>query len=78
MTEHLKIKHKIKEDIKTYADLLKSPLLSEDDKKLLNMIYIDKQDYRFIGDTFGISESTVKKRHKDLLNKIGKMIQAGL
>lgn len=78
MTEHIKIKRRMKEDIKTYADMVNSSLLSSEEKKMLNLIYIEKQDYRYIGDLIGISESTVKKRHKDLLKKIGKMLQAGL
>lgn len=78
MTEHIRIKHRIKEDIKTYSDMMKSELLSGDEKKMLNLIYIEKQDYRYIGDLIGVSESTVKKRHKELLKKIGKILQAGL
>lgn len=78
MTEHLKMKHRMKEDIKTYSDMVNSSLLSVEEKKLLNLIYIEKQDYLFIGDSLGISESTVKKRHKDLLKKISKILQAGL
>lgn len=78
MTEHIKTKRKLKEDIKTFADIMKSPYISEEEKNLLNMIYIDKKDYRLIGDTIGISESTVKKRHKDLIKKISKILQTGL
>lgn len=78
MTEHMKMKHKMQEDVKTFSDMLKSPLLSEEDKKLLKLIYIDGQDYRFIGDIIGASESTVKKKHNKILKIISKILQAGL
>lgn len=78
MTEHCRIKKKLKEDIKTYADILNSPYISDKEKELLNLIYIEKQDYRFIGDLLGLSESTIKKRHKNLIKKIGKILKAGL
>lgn len=78
MTEHLKIKHKLKEDIKTFDDMMKCKYLSDDEKKLAMMIYIDKKDYRCIGDEIGLSESTVKKRHKDLIKKIGNILKAGI
>lgn len=78
MTEHVKIKRKLKEDIKTFDDMMRCKYLSEEEKQLAMMIYIDRKDYRLIGDTIGISESTVKKRHKDLIKKISKILQAGL
>lgn len=78
MTEHCKIKRKLKSDIKTYADILNSPYISDKEKELMDMIYIQKYDYMFIGDYLGVSESTVKKRHKDLIKKIGKILKAGL
>lgn len=78
MTDHIRTKHKLKEDIKTFADIMKSPYVSDEEKQLLNMIYIDRKDYRLIGDTLGMSESTVKKRHKDLVKKISKIIEAGI
>lgn len=78
MTDHIRMKHKLKEDIKTFADIMNSPYVSDEEKQLLNLIYIDRKDYRLIGDTLGMSESTVKKRHKDLVNKIAKIIEAGI
>ena len=68
----------MQEDIKTFSDMLHCDLLSDSEKDLLRMIYIDKYDYRFIGDKYGLSESTIKKKHNKLLKKISKILQAGL
>lgn len=68
----------MQEDVKTFSDMMKSPLLSTEDKKILNLIYIEKQDYRYIGDCLGASESTIKKRHNKILKRINKILQAGL
>lgn len=78
MTDHIKMKHKLQEDIKTFSDMMKSPLLSTEDKEILKLIYIEHQDYNYIGDILGISESTVKKKHNKILKRISKILQAGL
>lgn len=77
-SEHMKIKHILKSDLKLYNHIINSEFISSEEKKLLRMIYVENQDYLFIGDTFGISESTVKKRHHYLLEKISKIFEAGL
>lgn len=78
MSEHLDTKHKLKNDILTLADILKSPYLSEQEKEILQHIYIDEMDYFSIGELMNISDSTVKKKHCKILKKVNKILQAGL
>lgn len=78
MSEHIETKHLLKEDIKTFADMLKSPYLSEQEKEILQHIYIDEMDYFSIGELMNISDSTVKKKHCKILKKVNKILQAGL
>ena len=78
MSEHLDTKHKLKNDILTLADMLKSPYLSEQEKEILKMIYIEEMDYFSIADKLNMSDSSVKKKHCKILKKVNKIIQAGL
>ena len=78
MNEYFKTKHELKEDIRTLADVLKSEYLSEEEKQILRLKYIDEQTFCFIADELGVSESYIKRHHKKLLNKITKILQAGL
>lgn len=75
-SEHVKTRNKIKDiaSIKTFNDLIDSCVLSDEDKELLRLHYLQGKDFRYIGDTLGFSESTVKKRHKKALQKLNKVL----
>ena len=75
-SEHIKARNKIKDiaSISTFNTLIDSCTLSEEDKELLRMHYLQGKDFRYIGDMLGFSESTIKKRHKKALQKLNKMI----
>lgn len=76
MTEHIKTRHKIKNiaDLKTFDELLSISTLSEKDRQILRMHYLEEKDFRYISDYLGFSESAIKKRHRKALAKLGKLL----
>ena len=75
-SEHINVRRKIKEipSITSFNDLLERSTLSDEDKELLRLHYLEDKDFRFIGDSLGYSESTIKYRHKKALKKLSKII----
>lgn len=75
-TEHVITRNKVKgiASITTFNELLAASTLSEDDKEMLRLHYVDGKDFRYIGDMLGYSESTIKRRHKKALMKISKLL----
>lgn len=76
MSEHIDTKHKI-QGLQRYDDfysLINSCIMSEEDRQILKMIYIEDKTLSFIGDTLGYSESTIKSRHRKLLKKLMKLL----
>lgn len=75
-TEHVKTKKRIKDiaSISTFNDLLEASTLSAEDKEVLKMHYLEDKDFRYIGDTLGLSEQTIKYRHKKALQKLSKLL----
>lgn len=49
-------------------------MLSDEDKTILRMYYIDEKQMSYIADILGLSEVTVKKKHRKALLKIGELI----
>lgn len=76
MSKHIETRHKIKDiaDISSFNDLLNKSTLSDEDKLFLQLHYIQGKDFRFIGDMFGYSESTMKKRHQKILAKLSRLL----
>ena len=76
MTEHILTRRKLKEipKIETFEDLLSMSTLSDIDKDILRMHYLKEKDFRFIGDTLGFSEATIKARHKKALSKLNNIL----
>lgn len=76
MSKHIETRNKIKSiaDISSFSDLLNKSTISDEDKLLLKLHYIQGKDFRYIGDMLGYSESTIKKRHRRILKKLGNLI----
>lgn len=76
MSTHIDTRRKLKEiaDISSFTALLNSSTLSDIDKRILRLHYIDEKDFRYIGDMLGFSESTIKRRHRKALVKISKIL----
>ena len=76
MSKHIETRRKIQNicDVNTFKDLLDSCILTDEDKKLLELHYLKGKDFRFIADELGFSESTIKHRHKKILSKLSKIL----
>lgn len=48
-------------------------MLSDEDKELLRLYYINGKNFAFVADTLGYSEAYVKKRHKAAIAKLNKL-----
>lgn len=75
MSEHIDTRRKIQDisSVKTFEELLENCILTDEDKTLMRLHYLNGKDFRFIGDLLGFSESTIKRRHKKILQKLNKM-----
>lgn len=75
-SEHIKTRQKIQDiaEISSFNELLDACTLTDEDKELLRMHYLQGKDFRYIGDMLGFAESTVKKRHRKALQKLGKIL----
>ena len=75
-TEHVTTRQRIQKiaSITTFNELLEASTLSQDDKEMLRLHYVEEKDFRYIGDVLGYSESTIKRRHKKALTKISKLL----
>lgn len=72
MTEHIETRRRLR-DVSLVSDfnqLLDLCTLSEEDKTILRLHYIEDKDFRFVGDQLGYSERTIKARHKRALKKL--------
>lgn len=58
----------------TLQELLDSSTLSDLDKKIVVLHYVQEKNFACIGDELGYSESGIKKRHKKILNKLGQLL----
>jgi len=69
MSEHIEIRNKVKEiaHVIDFRKMLEETMLSEEDRALLEMHYKDHKDFRYIADSLGYSESTIKRRHGNII-----------
>lgn len=76
MSKHIETRQKLKgiADISSFTSLIDSALISDTDKSILMLHYVQEKDFRYIGDMLGYSESTIKRRHKKALIKISKLL----
>lgn len=76
MSTHTEIKHKLKQipKISTFCELLDSCTLSDEDKEIIKLHYLQNKSLSYIADTLGYAESTIKKRHSKILKKLSKIL----
>lgn len=75
-SEHIKTRNKLKDipTVTSFNELIENCTLSEEDKELLRMHYLQEKDFKYIGDMLGFAESTAKKRHRKALQKLSKLL----
>lgn len=68
--------HSLKEipDIKTFEELIEQLTISEEDKTLMRLHYIEGKNFAYIADVLGYSESWIKRKHLRILKKLDKII----
>lgn len=76
MTEHIETRNKLKGivEIKTFSDLLDRCIMSEEDRRIMELHYLQDKDLRYIADLLGYSEGTIKKRHRKILKKLNQIL----
>ena len=75
MSSHLDTRRKLKDipDVSRFDDLLERSTLTDEDKEILRLHYLKGKDFRYIRDTLGYAEVTIKKRHAKALAKLNKL-----
>ena len=76
MSVHIDTRNKLKNipKVSTLVEILDSCTLSDEDKTIIKMHYIQNKNLGYIADILGYSESTIKKKHKRILNKLSKIL----
>lgn len=76
MSDHIKTRNKLKSipKVSTFMELLDSCTLSDEDKEIIKLHYVQHKNLGYIADTLGYSESAIKKKHKKILCKISKIL----
>ncbi len=62
------------ESIRDFESVVSQTMLSEEEKRILWLHYKEQKPMTYIADELGMSESNVKKKHKKLLMKVGKIV----
>lgn len=75
-TEYIKIKRKVKDipDIRSFNGLLEASTLSDLDKEIIRMHYLQERDFSYIADVLGYNQKTIEARHKKALMKLSKLL----
>lgn len=76
MSKHIEIKHKVK-NINRKADfyeLLNESMLSETEKQMMEMYYVENKSLCYIADELGYTEQGIAKMHKRILRKLESLL----
>ena len=76
MSKHIETRKKVQgiASISTFNDLIEKTILSDSEKQVLILHYLENKDFCFIADMLGYSESTIKRKHKKALSKLSKIL----
>lgn len=74
--KNAKVRKKLKqiESIRDFEGIVNQTMLSEEEKRILWLHYKEQKTMTYIADELGMSESNVKKKHRKLLMKVGKIV----
>ena len=75
-SDYIKIKHKVKDipDLYSFNSLLEASTLSDTDKEILRLHYLQDKDFSYIADALGYDPQTIKLKHKRAIIKISKLL----
>ena len=73
--ERIETKKKLQQicSVEEFKQILDKTMLSEEERQILWLYYKDHKSLTYIADILGMSESAIKRKHKKLLMKIGKL-----
>jgi DNA-directed RNA polymerase specialized sigma subunit len=76
MTHHIDIKHKVQQipSKLEFNSLLENSMLSDKEKQLMQMYYVEHKDFGYIADELGYSKAGIIKMHKRILKRIEALI----
>nr|DAJ99860.1 MAG TPA: ECF sigma factor [Caudoviricetes sp.] len=76
MTEHVQTRAKVRQipRVSTFNALLEECTISQEEKELMRLHYLENKDFCYIGDQLGYSEITMKRWHKKILRKLNKVL----
>lgn len=74
--QNARTRNKLKQvgSVKKFEDLMNQTMLSEEEKKILWMHYKEQKSLSYIADELGMAEVTLKKKHRKILLKLGKIL----
>lgn len=77
MTKHIETKHRLQSiyRIEELNALLDKCVLSAEERLIIEMHYIRKKSLIYIAYELGYSESCIKKKHRDIINRIGYILE---
>ena len=56
-----------------FRSILERTMLSDEEKQILILYYKEKKSLAYIADELGMSETTVKREHRKMLMKLGRV-----
>ena len=76
MSMHIETRKKLKSivEISSFNALLDSIILTETEKQMMKMHYLEGKNFCLIGDLLGYTKSGIKNMHRKILNKINKLL----
>jgi len=76
MTEHIKTKNKIKQigSKLEFQTLLDNVILSDKERQMMELYYIQRKDFDYIADFLGYSKAGIQKMHQRVLKRIEALI----
>ena len=76
MSKHIEIKHKVRSINKKvdFYNLLEESMLNENEKKMMELYYVQNKSLDYIADELGYSPQGISKMHKRILNKLESLL----
>lgn len=76
MSEHMDIKHKVKKinSKSSFVGMLEDSMLSDNEKDMMRMHYIEHKDFDYIADTLGYTKAGIIKMHARILKKLESLL----
>ena len=76
MTNHIEARRTLQQicEVEEFEQILKQCILTEDERTILRLHYLEGKNLAYIGDVLGWSESTVKAKHRKILKKLNNFL----